>query len=377
MITGKIRKVLYLGGFELPDLNAAAQRVIAIAKTIRLIGCDVEFIGVTNHDREVGRERQFEGFRYTSVKYPQSIKEWLYHITKFLPLETLDKNKPDVVILYNFPAYSQKRIIKYCKKRKIKVIADITEWYLTEGYTLRDIIKRFDTKQRMCNYNFRVDGIIAISRYLYDYYRTKVPTVYVPATVDLSEEKWNRNIHSGIVTKPIKLVYAGSPGSGFKDKLDTIVRSISGRDDFILNIVGITKGQYDNTFTYNATYTNITFCGRVSHENALKIISNSDFDVIIREDNLATKAGFPTKFVEAYSCGVPVIATPSSNIKDYLKNGENGFLIDENQSFDQVLDKISKMSDNELLLIKKNAMSIYDFDYHNYINEIEKILGNK
>lgn len=39
--------ILYIGGFELPDKNAAAQRVVANAKALRDLNYNVVFIGIT------------------------------------------------------------------------------------------------------------------------------------------------------------------------------------------------------------------------------------------------------------------------------------------------------------------------------------------
>lgn len=37
-------KILYVGGFQLPDKNAAAQRVVNIAKALRDLGHEVIFL---------------------------------------------------------------------------------------------------------------------------------------------------------------------------------------------------------------------------------------------------------------------------------------------------------------------------------------------
>lgn len=368
------KRILYIGGFELPDKNAAAQRVLSIGKTMREAGYIVEFIGVTKDINQIGQQYDFDGFKYKSVKYPKSIMEWLFQITKFVPLEEINKRNPDVVVLYNFPAIAQKRITKYCHKKGIKVIADLTEWYVTEGKSLRDIIKRWDTKKRMTDYSFQVDGIIAISKYLFEFYNKRVKTVYIPATVDLQDDKWDRD-RKILIHKPLRLVYAGSPGTGQKDKLDILVKAVTNNPKFELNIYGITKEQFIDNFGGVSLSGNIWFHGRVKHLEAIKMVCESDFDVIIRDDNLVTRAGFPTKFVEAYSCGTPVIATASSNIIDYLKDGENGFVVGEHQPLDQILDKIAKMSEDDLIAIKKKAISLYVFDFRNYVGEVQKILS--
>lgn len=369
-----MNKVLYIGGFELPDRNAAAQRVVAIAKTMREAGYEVEFIGVTKKKEEVNRTMEFEGFKYTSVQYPSNLKEWLYQIVRFVPIEIIKEKNPTAIVLYNFPAIAQDRITDYCHKKGIKIIADLTEWYVNEGHSPRDIIKRFDTKKRMTDYCFKADGVIAISKYLYDFYRERVKTVYIPATVDMQDLKWERN-RIAVIHKPIRLVYAGSPGSGKKDKLNELVKAVAGKKQFELRVYGITKDQYLASFGQTMITDNVKFFGRVSHTEAIRMVCESDFDVIIRDDNLVTRAGFPTKFVEAYSCGVPVIATESSNITDYLIDGINGFIVSECSTLEQVLDRIAEMREEDLISIKEKARSLQAFDYRNYINEIKDILN--
>ena len=367
-------KILYIGGFEMPNRNAAAQRVVSVAKTMRELGCDVTFIGVTKEITELNQEHKYEGFKYFSVKYPLSIKDWYTHITKFISFDRIKAINPDVVVLYNFPAMAQKKLTNYCHKRGIKVLVDLTEWYVTEGKKPRDIIKRWDTNRRMYKYNFDVDGVIAISKHLYNFYKNRVNTVYIPATVDLQEKKWERN-RKVEIHKPIRLVYAGSPGTGQKDKLDILVKAVESKNDFILNVIGVTKEQFQSSFESRVIGDNVRFHGRVSHLEAIKMVRESDFEVIIRDDNLVTRAGFPTKFVEAYSCGTPVIATPTSNICDYLVEGINGFIVNENQSLNQILEKVEKMSEYELITIKKNAISLQVFDYRNYLEEIKRVLS--
>ena len=45
------KTLLYIGGFELPDKNAAAHRVLAISKALRDIGFNVILVGVTKSSK--------------------------------------------------------------------------------------------------------------------------------------------------------------------------------------------------------------------------------------------------------------------------------------------------------------------------------------
>lgn len=357
-------RILYLGPFELPDRNAAAHRVISIAKSLRASGHEVELIGVTKNRDEAGKHFFFDGFRYSSVPYPNGVRPWIKQIVEFVPLSIIEEKKPDIVILYNFYAIAQYNIIKFCHSHNIKVLGDITEWYRANGLSLRETIKRIDIPLRMKVFNYRLDGIIAISRYLYDYYKKKVPTVYIPPTVDYSSPMFERerklSSHS-----PVRLIYTGNISSD-KDSLSDIVRLVDGNHHFKLDIIGVDKNRFQAVNNFIPDSENIVFHGSVSHSKALQYLKNADFQLIIRKENIVTRAGFPTKFVESLACGIPVIATPSSNICDYLINGKNGFIIDENLNLKECLKLIEKLSTNDIVSMKNHALSTKDFSYLNY-----------
>jgi hypothetical protein len=57
----------------------------------------------------------------------------------------------------------------------------------------------------------------------------------------------------------------------------------------------------------------ILFKGRVSHAEALNEINKAEYVVFIRDVNLTNVVG-STKFVEAISCGTPVLSNSTSNI---------------------------------------------------------------
>ena len=337
----------------------------------------MEFIGVSKNAEEIGKTFCVDGFKFTTIAYPSGIRSWIKQIVEFIPLKTIDKSRPNVVILYNLYAFAQKRIINYCHKNNIKVIGDITEWYQAHGCSIREIIRRTDIRLRMKKYNFRLDGIIAISSFLHDYYKSKVPTVYIPPTVDYSDEKFGRDrileIHN-----PIRLIFSGSI-SAEKDSIGEIVQLVKDDRRFQLDIIGVDKIQFYKIFkTYAVEADNIVFHGHIEHKKAIAALKESDFQLVIRDMNLVTKAGFPTKFVESLSCGIPVIATPSSNICDYLINEVNGFVIDEKQSLKQCLDRIGNMTGKEILDIKKRAVDMTDFSFQNYANEINTLIaGNE
>lgn len=369
--TSIIPNILYLGGFELPDKNAAAQRVMSNAKLLRELGFEVTLVGVAK-DKD-GLNGYYDGFNCISIPYPQKINEWLKQILTFISKEEIKSYSPKYVVLYNFPAIASLRILHFCHKNGIKVVHDLTEWEQTDGFSPRNMIKRIDTQLRMHYCMKKMDGVIAISKYLYNYYKDLTTTILIPPTIDLTDPKWCRG-RDLMANKPITLVYAGSPGVKSKDRLDYIINAVAKYPHFRLNIVGITQEQYEGSYgPIDSSIKNTQFMGRLSHKDALKAICSADFQMLIRENTLKNTAGFPTKFVESISCCTPLIATLTSNIGDYLEDGVNGFVVDKTNTIEDVLGKISNMSADSLILMKQKCRDFKKFDFHYYKNDFEKL----
>lgn len=357
------KTILYIGGFELPDKNAAAQRVVGIAKGLREIGNEVVFLNsLKKSDLNHVEEKNYFGFRCFEYKR-ESERDYLFSAKTALSM--IRKVKPDVIIAYNYPAVSLEKIRKHCKANGIKCYADATEWYQAVGENIvYRVIKNLDTFYRMRFVQKRLDGVIAISRFLYDYYKDSVKTVLIPPTVDLTDEKWNIDApkDQGVVS----FVYAGVP-IALKEKLDTIVSAIekvSKNHKIILNVVGVTEQQFVEMYNWTrAVPSSVKFWGRVEHRRVIKIVKSSDWAIILRDNNRVVKAGFPTKLVEAISCGTPAIVNEFSNICDYI-GYENGIVVENVDHIEKAIDKAS----DSLLKIDNRR-----FDYRNYLNELKQI----
>lgn len=179
-------KILYVGGFDLPDRNAAAQRVLSIAKGLQEIGHEVVFLNYSEYTEESGR-KTYSGFRCFEKPKRSLIKQLIsIHDAKKIIVEQ------DVtsVIAYNYPAVALYRLLAFCRRKAVACYVDATEWYVAQGNIIFRFIKTIDTELRMRYLHFKSDGVIAISEYLYQYYHSKIKTVKIPPTVDMDEEKW-------------------------------------------------------------------------------------------------------------------------------------------------------------------------------------------
>lgn len=357
-------KILYCGGYQLPDKNAAAQRVIGIAKGFRELGDDVVFLNSLKGSTKSGEEeKDYFGFR--CIEYRRE-SDFDYLISAQTTLRMIKRVGPDVVIAYNYPAVALNRIRKYCKAKRIRCCADVTEWYDAAGDTaIARCIKGIDTAFRMKVVHKKMDGIIAISRYLFEYYKDSVKTVLIPPTVDISDEKWCGSEQRDMCST--SFVYAGSP-SASKERLDKIIGALELVEKYEktkLQIVGITEEQFRRMYSWNGNIpASACFWGRVEHIKALQIVKQSDWAVILRDRNRVVEAGFPTKLVESISCGTPVIANRFSNIFDYLTE-KNSICVED---MDNIADYMIQACE------KKRAVDRTLFDYHNYLKNMKELL---
>ena len=142
-----------------------------------------------------------------------------------------------------------------------------------------------------------------------------------------------------------------------KDRLNVIIEALfqCGCRNLSLDIAGITRENYEKYFPVHHEILEkligedrLRFHGRLEHKAALELLKTADFSIFYREDNRMTRAGFPTKFVESISCGVPVITTETSDLKKYLRDGRNGLVIPAPASQSQIMAALKEASEMEL-----------------------------
>ena len=329
--------IIYIGGMEMPDNNAAAHRVLNNAKILRNLGYHVVFCGVDRSLPEESKEASIiDGFDSFPTKYPKSIKEWLSYIFDFSHIKYVLEKYPNIsfVFAYNMHATPLRNVLKYCKKNGIKMIADVTEWYDNPfSFKISKFIRWIDTKCVMEILLKKANGIIAISKYLSDYYQPFVQhIIQLPPLVDVTDLIWHQMVK--IDTKII-FTYTGFPGRD-KDRINNIVQAfvlLPKGIEFRFDIIGIDEKQFlldypelreDLLYLGNK----IRFLGHLPHKETVNYMLSSDYCVFIRENTRKNMAGFPTKFVECVTCGIGIIANKVSDLEKYSQ--VNNFILLDN-----------------------------------------------
>lgn len=353
--------IVYTGLFPFPYGQAASKRVLGNVILLQSLGHEV----IVGHGGDIGRE-DFQN-DITSVKCyglgelfsdKNQIAKLLSHL--FLSgdrtlawLEEM-KEKPDYIIVYGgFYRYANK-ILKYCQKNNIKIIFDIVEWYEPAqmlggrfGFFYNSFLLAF-------KYVYpRADGIIAISSNLEKIFAEKSTVIIPPlAAIKIVEPFFNKS-------NLLSLIYAGNIGN--KDNLYEIIQvveQLSLKNEIRLDIFGISEAEIKLKYNIVELGSNIHIHGKVKQEEINNFIVKADFTIFTRPDTHCNRYGFPSKFVESLSLGVPVATNLTSDLGFYLLDGYNGFVIsdDSKESIEIVIRKMLLLSPAQKMVMKKNAI---------------------
>lgn len=388
--------ILYIGSFRLPNQDAAAARVLNVARALCAAGHEVSFIswGGTQREEDKCSDGIFwvDGFPYkVTNELPQpgmSFTEKLHiRLQQGKTTKRFLKEWPesiDVIITYNNSLC--RWLIPFCKKHGLKLINDITEWYAYNELKPTDWLGyAYDMHCRQK----RVMNKIVISSYL-DHFYKDTHNIVVPATCDASDKKWyqvsdvaksNAGQYDGIT-----LIYAGTPAR--KDAVHYVINAVNaianegGKIRFL--IIGITKEQYIERYKdllkEKELNDSIKFLGRVSQDDVPSYYALSDFMVLLRESNRKSNAGFPTKFSESFTSGTPVIANLTSDIGLYLKDGETGYVVaepSEDAIYRTLKENVLPLKREEIEEMKQRVREeAKRLDYHAYIEPLRDFMDN-
>ncbi len=384
---GKI--VAYVGNFGFPDQNASGKRVLGNCLLLRELGYTpicigsgkngkteswgivCHNIGISNMERVLGNG---------AAQITDLLKSYL--------------NDLAAVILYG-AIFTQKEncaIVRWCRKNGIAVYYDQVDWFELNWHNpLRALIRW--NNHRLLNGRVipKCDGVICISSYLANYHsKNGKKTVVIPplaATCSTVPEKMTQS-------DCVRFVYAGTstdvarPLKQWKDRIDLMFAALAdamqaeGTRPFRFDIFGLTREQYIRMFPEDLRQggeavleqlgDRVIFHGLVPNAQAMAGVADADFTVLIRDQKRSTMSGFPTKVSESISCGTPVLCSDTSDLRQYIQNGFNGYIC-ENSELESVYEAILKSTDTQLLQMKRNC-SDSPFYCMNFKQEMQRFL---
>ncbi len=319
-------EILYYGGFALPDKSASANRVVSNGKLFEALGYKTVFLGAC-YDAGSSEICQISENMFEEP-HAATTAEWIRQVLCFSNLKEIAGKCKNLkmVILYNVPFITLCITKKYFSKIEIEVAYDCTEWtQFTEGSVLKKAFKYVD-EFFIRKYAHKIaDKMIVISKMMEDSYKSNKHILKLPPLVDVNDAVWHQETKK---ETDFTFCFAGFPG-GNKESLDKVVEAFKGINakNTKLKIVGLNQGEFSELYPDIMLADNIIFLGKKTHKDAIKNILGCDCCIFIRPSDRRNNAGFPTKFVESFTCGVPIITTDVSDIKEYIDLLPNSVLL--------------------------------------------------
>ena len=354
--------ILYVGNFKLPDGGASANRVVSNGKIFASLGYKVVFLGVSDDHFDGIRPADFSSGAFSFIafeeSYPSTNAQWLRHMISVRNIKAVAAVCDDLrsIFLYNAP-FSLLVAVKTAFKRT-RIIYDCTEWNpYSDGNIIKRKIKTLDESLIRRRAGKTSDGIIVISKRMLSQYGDSA--VLIPPLVDIEDPIWHSE---PIPHEGFELCFAGDI-NGSKECLDSIVRAVSSVNGAVLKVIGVEEELFRKKYPKEVfSSEKVIFTGRLSHAETIAHVLSTDCYIFIRRSDLRNNAGFPTKFSEAFTAGVPIITTDVSDISDYM-TPERGIVLDSTDP-EAITAAIKKV-----MYRPKRKRSLDDtFDFRKYIN---------
>lgn len=378
---------LMIGPNDFPNGDAGAVREYMFASIYQKLGHEVILIG----ECKKNKSGYYNGIRYYSVYDPSErrIEKVIKYITKnksYINLinETIAlKGLPDLIHIGSLPEFVIRYLLRLSKESNVTIIHDSTEWYSKCEFDHGMWDKAYILKNRLNKTVIRSPiKVMAISTYLESYFLGKgILATRIPVLFDVK----NTAISGQKNDEKIQLIYAGSPAK--KDYIREIITGINSLSEdekgkLELHILGVNRKQLNEYYHISQLHECIRVYGRVSREYVDEMMQRMDFSVLLRpSDERYTKAGFPTKTVEAMAHGVAMICNITSDLDLYLQRGVNAILVENcsAEAFSMAVKHVLSLEKSEINEIKKNARLLAEnnFDFRLWIEHISDFIKNE
>lgn len=328
--------------FSFPEGSAATNRVYTYAMGFNENKINAHVICFTNdyvdkHEGIIEGVNYYQPFKQKNRNKYLVVRRWQKLIkfrNTFLTIKKI--NKTDKIIAIN--SWSNSLLTHFfgflmAKLFQARFIVECNEHPLRH-YQSNTLTKKlgelnFYLESKMC------DGVFCISNYLMDYYKSKGfrehKLLLVPSTVDPS-----RFIKIG--QKPIEQPYIGYFGSLTfdRDNIDILIRAFSKINlihaDFQLVLGGFCskneKVKLINLISDLKIENKVHLLNYLTREEIIQYISHADILVMVRSNDLRSKASYPSKLTEFLASSVPVITMNVGEISSYISDGVNAFLVE-------------------------------------------------
>lgn len=368
----KENAVLFICFEDIFVRSASSIRVNGYIESVKKTGTKILYVGFFNKEKTtdeyfgVNRKKKIFNYLFAPFRFQRKIK--------LLAEQYEIKN---ALVYSPMPIFTSLFTLGTLHRLNINIIHDVCEYQSPSQFNIKKP-GWFNLSNRFYNSCLISSGdqVISISNYLNNYFISKnAKSIIIPPLFNFNEQIQLRD------NKTIRFSYIGQ--SGKKDELYDCVKAFielikSGKTPNIeVNFYGESKKKYYKLFEQeNDQIKNKFIFNECVNEAKLKeIYKNTDYIFFLRNPKKRySKAGFPSKVIEASFFGVPTITNRTSDLSNYFTNDQNIFFA-ENESVEAfkeaVLRAIEKCSNNNRIEISNLAKNKFSLSrYEEVINNI-------
>ena len=368
--------IVYFGIIQYDYNNAMCQHAAGIEKLITAIGFKPVVIGVSPNIKRGSHKRISKNVFV--INEPQSIKERLVECISASEIKDVLReigcDRIKTFIMADFRYFPMKQMEAFCRSNHINYAVDIMDFFVDNG-SIVSKIKKIDCDIRIKHFYPKIERRIYICSSYLQLLGEGFHTAIIPGVT------WENGNLNNRTSSKIRLSFLGQPGAKCeKEKIDWVIKGIFElglSDKYDVWLAGFKKEELEDNNPELVPFISecIHFCGRLSKEECSDLLNNSDFSLVIRPDTTLSRYGFSTKIGEALSHGVPILATDTSDNKQYIKDGYNGFVCGcSYKEVKQLLLKVSKLTDKDISEMKNNCMANNPLQYTNYVKQFSKVV---
>jgi glycosyltransferase involved in cell wall biosynthesis len=383
----KIKRVFLCANVKFPRGDAGANYIEYMALALREIGYEVYVLANIPGSTAAKDDTllDYHGIHFVPVPYGKNRRtialQYLTYGDRFV--KVLKRNaltEHDHIMFYSKNPFFIQRIRHYIKSVNCSESVCVVEWHQPFQYRLG----RLDPEYlffKTCFFRLyeKIGNVIAISRLLQQQFQSKGCNVCrIPIMANTNEYPYARTPHEGI-----RFLLCGTTEA--KDKLSAMFASFGGLSDEELNqiqihIVGMKKSVFDKYMgaCKENVKKKIIFHSWMEYDELIRLYRQMDFLLLAREDNIVTRANFPSKIPETMNFGiVPVASRVGDYAEEYLTE-ENAILIDGcgEEAVCRAVKKALHLSAEELRQYQNNARHTVEakFDYSNWVQVLNRFL---
>ena len=208
-------KVAVVGDFRFPFGDAGANRIFALAKALRDGGWRPVVVsrGKPRAEDWLGGSRHaIDGIEYVSYTDIPAVSFFarLRRPEKALDAEAGEGGLDAVLVYASTSWLFVPGLIRYCRKKRLPLLADVVEWYEPSQYRYGLLDWHYFLFAFSFRFYFRrIRSMTVISRLLESYFgRRGCRAVRIPALVDCEAARHTESPRAG----RLRLLYAGVPG---------------------------------------------------------------------------------------------------------------------------------------------------------------------